>query len=429
MQRVKSCSAAIIGAMFVMFATLVATPSMAREMSQARQRAPDPSVSRINRDLISRDRTSIDRGWISALGGANGAIRAIVHDEASDMLYVGGEFTEIGGVPANAVARWDGRRWSALGDAYGDGTRGLVTALAMYEGQLHAAGVWWRAGLQTGTGEAVLRWDGVSWHAVGQPPLIPGIASIRALTVWRGDLYMGGIFSNSPVDPFSQVALLRWNGTSWSELANGGRFSGRVNALAVVNDELYVGGIVNALHAGSTQTTANRVARWDGVARHTLASATGEGVNQEVYSFLVDGSDLYVGGPFTEANVGDPIATPSLARWDGENWHALGPDQPAMLGIRTMARSGDSIYFGAARATAGPNASLPTLARRQGSAWSLLGLETTGRIVNTIVPYPRVDGFVMGGEFSSVDGLAASNIAFYGVDDRGFADGFEVLGD
>jgi hypothetical protein len=359
--------------------------------------------------------------------GADGRIAAVLVD--GDQVYVGGDFTHIGGISANGIARWDGRRWRALGNAHGDGMRARVTALAMYQGQLHAAGVLRRPGIATATGEPLLRWDGTSWSAVGQPPLTPGLPSIRAMREWRGELYIGGVFANSPSDPFSTVALLRWNGTRWSEPANGGRFSGRVNALDVMNDELYVAGIVTGLSAGGSSSSANRIARWDGIAWHPLASATGEGVNQEIYSLLVDGGDLYVGGAFTQANVGNPIPTPSLARWDGVDWYAVGTGQPAMLGIRTMARAGDALYFGAARATAGTNADRAILARWDGNAWSTQGLEVSGRVVNAITAYPRIEGLVIGGEFGSVTDVTASNIAMFGIDDRGFVDGFESYDD
>ena len=46
-------------------------------------------------------------------------------------LYVGGSFTEAGGVPASLIAKWNGSSWSALGNglrtsAYSPGVKALV---------------------------------------------------------------------------------------------------------------------------------------------------------------------------------------------------------------------------------------------------------------------------------------------------------------
>ena len=52
-----------------------------------------------------------------------------------------------------------------------------------------------------------------------------------------------------------------------------------------------------------------RIARWDGSALHAL----GSGLNGEADAIAVAGSDVYVGGGFTDAG-GDPYAD-RIARW------------------------------------------------------------------------------------------------------------------
>src|SRR5690606_9866234 len=62
---------------------------------------------------------------------AHAAKAMLVFDNgAGPALYLGGRFTEAGGVAARNVARWDGEAWSPLGD----GLAGLeVRALAVYD--------------------------------------------------------------------------------------------------------------------------------------------------------------------------------------------------------------------------------------------------------------------------------------------------------
>jgi hypothetical protein len=52
------------------------------------------------------------------------------------LFVVGGEFVSVGGVAVNNVAGWDGTTWAPLGD----GLLGPVGALAVFQGQLYAAG-------------------------------------------------------------------------------------------------------------------------------------------------------------------------------------------------------------------------------------------------------------------------------------------------
>ncbi|HOA06068.1 MAG TPA: hypothetical protein PKH86_09500, partial [Candidatus Fermentibacter daniensis] len=72
----------------------------------------------------------------------------------------------------------------------------------------------------------------------------------------------------------------------------------RVLALAVSGTDVYVGG--DFTQAGGSP--ANYIARWDGSSWHSL----GSGVDKWVYAIAVSGTDVYVGGDFTQAG-GSPV--------------------------------------------------------------------------------------------------------------------------
>src|SRR5207244_13644299 len=69
-----------------------------------------------------------------------GAVTAMAVSDRD--LYVGGYFNIAGGLPANHIARWDGRAWSPLGS----GLDGAASSLAISGEQLFVAGNFSSAG-------------------------------------------------------------------------------------------------------------------------------------------------------------------------------------------------------------------------------------------------------------------------------------------
>ena len=73
-------------------------------------------------------------------------------------LYVGGEFTDAGGVAnADRIAKWNGSSWSALSPI----SNGRVFAIAVSGGKVYAGGNFTTAGNEDANNLAV--WDGGSW--------------------------------------------------------------------------------------------------------------------------------------------------------------------------------------------------------------------------------------------------------------------------
>ena len=112
-----------------------------------------------------------DLHWWDGLGGqekVNGFVYAFTLYDSS--LVAGGLFTQAGGVPARDVARWDGKSWHALGDGMRRECPGAacvprVYALTVYNGDLIAAGYFHVAGGQSAP--HIARWNGSVWQALG----------------------------------------------------------------------------------------------------------------------------------------------------------------------------------------------------------------------------------------------------------------------
>lgn len=123
--------------------------------------------------------------WIplnTGLSGSTDVVHALLSYEGD--LVVGGDFAEIGGVPANNIARWDGETWHP----FGSGTNGPVFCLEVLDRDLVAAGAFSEAGyFFVGN---IARWNGEEWFEMGFGTNGP----IHDLELFRGGLIVGGDF-------------------------------------------------------------------------------------------------------------------------------------------------------------------------------------------------------------------------------------------
>ncbi|HYG22818.1 MAG TPA: hypothetical protein VEH04_08555 [Verrucomicrobiae bacterium] len=168
----------------------------------------------------------------------------------------------------------------------------------------------------------------------------------------------------------------------------------------------------NALYAGGRFASAgevavNGVARWDG----TRWSPVGSGVTNDtgptfVNSLATDGENLYAAGSFNRA--GDSLAN-NVARWNGAKWSSLGSGVQGT--IHTIAVDGGYVYVGGSFFIPSINAS--NIAVWTGTEWLPLATNLTLTfgvpIVRAIVV--DTDGVYIGGNFTSIDGVTATNVA------------------
>ncbi|MCC7387876.1 MAG: hypothetical protein IT431_03820 [Phycisphaerales bacterium] len=313
-------------------------------------------------------------GWSpdpSAPGFIGEITALVVHDDGSGpALYAGGDFAEIGGSPANHIARWNGSAWEQVGDGvaaaindlavfdWGEGPRLIASgtlyltgrsSLAFWDGQAWLAvpgtpNTWtgWM-GVSEVTGAAELfvgmpvtgyirRWDGSTWREVGD-----GLFTVPQAFAEFDDGDGEALFAAGGL-----AALYKFDGSDWAAIDGDFSINGVVEALAVFDDgsgeALYLGGQFSRV---PHLLDALRVASWDGGTWRQV----GAGFDGPVHDLTVfdDGSGpaLYAAGSFTHSG-GTPVSR--IARWDGAAWSALGSgvDGPvtAMLSIPSPGAAG-----------------------------------------------------------------------------------------
>jgi hypothetical protein len=230
--------------------------------------------------------------------------------------------------------------------------------------------------------ESAPAWSALGSDGAGNGPLN---FATQAIAVMGTDLFVGGQFTDAGGIATADY-IARWNGTNWSALGSNGAGDGALNGyvldLEVSGTDLYVGGSFR--DAGGV-TSADRIARWDGNNWFALGSngASDGAVGGPAYvrEMAVSGNDVYASGWFL--NAAGIAAADHIAHWNGSVWSALGSNgagdgalNDAAEGALTL--SGSVLYVGGAFTNAAGIATADHLARWDGSSWSGLGSNGAG---------------------------------------------------
>ena len=232
--------------------------------------------------------------WSKFGAGANGIIRAISIAPNGD-IYVGGDFTSIGGVAANRVAFWDGGTWNAMGP----GVNASVHAIKVSSnGDVYVGGDF------TTPTNYIAMWDG-AWHDLGSNAGLNNSVFTIAITDDGNIVYLGGDFTDEQSDPgileLNYVALYDPAFTTFDELGTG--FDATVRVLHVLSSgRLYAGG--DFTESNDAALTLLYVAFWNGASWFEV----GVGANNTVRDLDVSKlGTIVTGGDFTRIGSADSL--------------------------------------------------------------------------------------------------------------------------
>ncbi len=186
-----------------------------------------------------------------------------------------------------------------------------------------------------------------------------------------------------------------FSNADWAALGSG-ILNSSVICMTMNGTDLYVG--------GSFTNPGNRVAKWNGSSWSTLGTGFADG---EVKALTMVGTTLYAGGTFTTAG-GSPANY--IAKWGGSSWTAVGSGVSGTRGsesVEALAVMGSDLYVAGEFTTAG-GSTANRIAKWDGSAWSTLGTgfdrPAYGLAVSGSTLY-------VGGYFSTAGGISAERIA------------------
>jgi hypothetical protein len=280
--------------------------------------------------------------------------------------------------------------WDHVGDGGSPGTSALNGAAYALnsdrEGLLYVGGTFTDAG-GVENADRIASWDGSAWAAVSSSGSQIGNGAVNAIAYDKatGDLFAGGTFVNAGGNPNADF-LAAWNGSSWQPFCNGASLpsiTATVFALQIVGRTLYVAG---AFENGAGIKSADRLVACNidtGAASSTVIDEEHE-FNGTVYALTADSAGhLYAGGGFTDFNK-EPAAD-NVAVLDGGGWQAMGagpgPCQCAVDSfVRSMTAIGNDVYVGTDSVdVAGiPQADHVVRWDNPTTSWSSVGSNTAG---------------------------------------------------
>ena len=239
--------------------------------------------------------------------------------------------------------------------------------------------------------------DDARWDSKFRMGGFDGYIEAIAITP-NGNIYVGGDFDLLNGDMISGIAM--WDGADWHPLGkgvSGGWRDGIVYAITTDGDNIYVGG--DFTEAGEIQ--ANNIAKWDG----QNWSALGDGMNADVHAIAVDGDNVYAGGYHISEAGG--VTVNNIAKWDGQNWSAMGNGVYNNNYVFAIAANNDTVYAGGSFLEAGED-TVNYIAYWDGYKWN----DMDGGMSGWVFALEYEDGLLYaGGSFQEAGGDTVNNIA------------------
>ena len=306
-------------------------------------------------------------------------------------LYVGGCFYKPGTTTLVNLLRWDGTNWSEVN---GGVENGVVYAMVAQGDELYVAGNFQQAGGIEVSG--IAKWNRLTneWSALGDSA--DHLQYISKIIFYDGNLIVSHV---------NQMQL--WDGAQWHDFIASENTKGEIYALAVRNNELYVGGNFETLDGNAI----NNIAIWNGMTWRALDK---ELVNGTVNTFLFDGDDMFVGGSFNEVDGKHAL---NVAKWDGTEWSGLlTPNAQGIVGaVTSLVAHGTDVYVGGDLSWVGTTranglAKLDTVSQ----TWTMLGnsdctLAECRVRVSALAFHDNT--LYVGGEFREIGGAPIANLA------------------
>jgi len=273
--------------------------------------------------------------------GTDAAVKTMTLSGDGSTLYVGGDFTAVGGQQRNHIAALDTATGGAtLWNPNVDGSAPTTTVndieLTPQGDLLYVGGLFETIGMATRNNIGAIEIEGATQTAWN--PSVDGEVNAMALS---GDtLLIGGDFLNVNTNgqnvARSRLAALNTqantdNATPWAPAADA-----RVRAMTLAGSTLYIGGDFNNINDSGFTRTRKNLAAIDTAANAFNVLGWNPDANASVYSIALTNDALFVGGAFTTVSGTARTRVAALNFTNGaalEWWHLKADDTVKHLGL------------------------------------------------------------------------------------------------
>jgi hypothetical protein len=327
-------------------------------------------------------------------------------DTVSGYLYAAGSFYMVGKMHSKGIARWNGVNWDSL-EAGIDGLDTLneypnnTLTITTYHNKLYVGGVFYSLGKVNAPSMGA--WNGTQWDSIPIQPFThnDSYPSVNAMSVINNKLYVGGIFDT--VAGFPCIGIACWNDTNWSSL-NFPNLKGffAIHGICGYKGSIYV---IGNFYGNTPGDTNSNILRYDGTSWHSVGGGIKAGL-AGLWTMMVYKGELYVGGQFYKA---DGNAGNCIQKWNGTNWSDVGGGIGTTSGgwVLDLQVYKNKLYAVGNFDSAG---GIPAdeIATWDSTEWCSLG-STFDNTIGTSCIYK--DSLYIGGAFQTIDGDSISYIS------------------
>ena len=349
---------------------------------------------------------------------ADGSVRTLIR--SSNTLYAGGDFVSIGGKNRNRIAALNTLIDISNATEWDPDSNGIVRTMMLVDSLLYAGGDFTVIGGKNRDHIAALQTNINTNNATGWKPGLDG--PVYGMTRTSTTIYAGGVF-NAVTDD----SRLYIGGDFTYVGPNNGSGVGIDIALAqastafpLVNGPVYValsdganGWYIGGAFSDVGGVTRNNIAHIEkSGASYIVEAAWDPDADGAVNTMVLSGGTLYVGGAFAAIGGANRNNIASIATADGSADPAWDPDADGP--VNTMVLSGGTLYVGGAFAAIGGanRNNIASIATADGSADPVWNPD-----INNSVHTILLDGATLyaGGDFTVISGLVRKHIAAVSV--------------
>jgi len=323
-------------------------------------------------------------------------------------VMLGGTFTGINSKPRNNLARFN-INTNQIDENWNPNANSLVRDIVINGNDIYVGGDFTTVGGQSRNSLAKLNNVNGNADASWNPNVTGGL--VRTLLIDGTDMYIGGIFTNvtaSARDGLAKLTLSSGALSSWNP--NG---PGNVNTLLINGSDLYVGGSFSSANIGGV--TRSYIARVD--KNTAVGSAWNANADNVVEKLFLNGSFIYVAGNFT--SIGGAASCKNIARFNSSTGvidNTWTPNNAGSDGyITALLVDGTDVYVGGPFSTMAGTARLG-IARFNTTGNTLDATWNPGNSSSFTNDIKKINGdLYMGGQFATMGGYVSPQLARIGT--------------